>query len=111
MEIGLNVETISILITLVSVIVTFISVWKKKGWKAALIAVMRSIEKVKVNQETEQKIESAMLIADEIKSDWDKNSKDKAIAKVGTFIDTVYHAQVKDLSTWKKEFDAKLNKG
>jgi len=103
MDIGLNVETIAIVITLVSIIITFIQVKKRKGWKAALLAVMRTIQGAKVDEETKEKVEAALKIAEEIKKQWDKNSKVKAIANIGSFIDTVYDAQVKDIEKWKNK--------
>lgn len=105
MELSLIVTIVSLAITVISLIVTFITVWKKKGWKAALLAMMRTIQKVKVDQETEGKVEAAITIANEIKEHWDKNSNIKSVAKVGAFIDEVYHAQVEDINKWKDKVE------
>ena len=75
----LTVENIKLLILIIVTIVGVIIEWKRRGWKKALLGVMRTIEKTKVDQETPEKIDAAITIANEIRSDWNKGSKTKAI--------------------------------
>lgn len=97
MEFGLNTETVSAIITLVSLVVTFITAFKKRNWKEALIAVMQTIQKVKVDQSAGAKARAAIVIAEEIKSRWNKDSESRKVAKVGSFIDKIYDSKVKKI--------------
>lgn len=105
MEFGFNPETITLALLLISVVYAFIVTWKKHGFKKALIAMMRTIESVKVDQETKEKVDAAIMIANEIRLKCNKRSTFQDMAKVGRLIDEVYHAEVKDISKWKRKFD------
>ena len=108
MEFGFNPETIMLVLLVISILYAFISTWKKYGLKKALLAVMRTIENVKINEETKEKVSAAITIANEVKSDWNKRSPVKKIAKIGKLIDDIYEAEVKDVEKWKTKFDGEL---